>query len=130
MTMKVLVVEDDPANRETLRKLLEAENYAVCLAWTCSGALRQLTLENPDLVLLDIDLGEEVLSGIDVARVMGGDASWRRIPIIVTSGIPTDEIRERARGADAFSGLRAMVVQKPIDTEVLLREMRKMLGVL
>ena len=127
--MKVLIVEDELSNREALRTLLESEGFAVCMASTCSGALRQLTMEKPDIVLLDIDLGEE-LNGIDVARVMGSDAHWRNIPIIVTSAIPAEAIRAKARAADAFAGLRALMVTKPIEAAVLLHEMRNMLGVL
>jgi len=124
--MKALIVEDEPLNREALRLLLEGAGYAVSMAWTAAGAVRQPTKEQPDIVLLDINLGEEIASGIDVARMMGSDEDWRQTPVIVTSALSSEGIRSRAR-ADAFEGLRAAMLPKPIEADVLLHQMGTML---
>ena len=52
---------------------------------------------------------------------MRDDHEWRTIPIIITSGVPADEVRQRAR-TNAFDGLRMTFVSKPINLDVLLRE--------
>jgi CheY-like chemotaxis protein len=124
---KMLVVEDEVATREALGAMLRAEGYDVCFAWSAAGAVKALTIEKPDLVLLDVDLGEEELSGIDVARLMSGDERWRRIPVIVTSGLPSEEIRARAR-TNAFEGLRTIMLPKPIDLGALAEEIGRMLA--
>ena len=125
---KVLVVEDDRPTRDALSIFLASEGYDVCLAWSASGAIQQLTIEKPDLVLLDVELGDEDLSGIDIARLMAGDERWRRIPVIVTSGLPAAEVRARARSAYAFEGLRTMMMPKPLDLGALASEIARMLA--
>ncbi len=124
--MNVLIVEDDPAVRHALADVLRAEGYGVCMASTCSGALRLLATEYPALVLLDIDLGEMELSGLDVARFMRNDPAWKKIPIIITSGLPAEEIRTRAT-TYAFDGLRCAMVEKPVDLGILISTIRTMI---
>ena len=125
--MYVLVVEDEEPNRTAMERLLTKAGHTVCMAWTCAGAIRLLVSEKTDIVLLDIHLGEHQMSGLDIARMMRSDPTWRNIPIIVTSGLPIEEIRERA-STYAFQGLRCYMMEKPIDVANLLEIMDKMTG--
>jgi CheY-like chemotaxis protein len=117
--MKILIVEDEPAARQLLTTFLEEEGHAVCCTSTCAGAARLLAGESPELVLLDIDLGEMELSGLDVARLMKNDPDWSQIPIVVTSAMPSAEIRSRA-SENVFEGLHCIMLGKPIDLDKLL----------
>lgn len=122
--MKILIVEDEPDTRQALTALLQQSGHVVSSTSTCAGAVRLLAGESPELVLLDIDLGEMELSGIDVARLMRNDHVWRQIPIIVTSGMPAKEIFKRA-SENAFEGLHCIMLGKPIDPDVLLDRIRR-----
>lgn len=122
--MKILIVEDEPDTRQILMDFLQQTGHVVCSTSTCAGAARLLAGESPDLVLLDIDLGEMELSGFDVARLMRNDPHWKQIPIVVTSGMPPEEIRTRA-SENAFEGLHCIMLGKPPDLDALLDIIRR-----
>ena len=124
--MNVLVVEDDVSSRTGLVTLLQGVGHTVCSAWTCSGAIKMLISEKPDIVLLDIFLGAMEMSGLDIARLMREDPEWQKIPIIVTSAMPAEEIRVRA-STYAFEGLRCFMMEKPLDADKLLEAIEKMM---
>ena len=122
--MRILVVEDDESSRAALLRLLKDCGHKVVGAWDVASAIRQIAMEaavRPELVLLDVHLGHKETDGIDLARLMRDDDEWKKIPIIITSGTPSDEVRQRAR-TNAFEGLKMTFVSKPIAVEELLRE--------
>jgi CheY-like chemotaxis protein len=123
---RILLVEDDRASRAALREVLEDAGYEVVWAATAVAAIRSVAIEHPDLVLLDVLLGPDPLTGLDVARFMAADRRLRAIPVIVTSALTPEQIRARAN-ANALEGLRAMTMEKPLDLPVLLAEIRAML---
>lgn len=65
---KILIVEDDPAMRATLAKSLEKEKYNLLLASTVHEGQKSFELEDPDVVLLDINLPDG--SGRDLLEVL------------------------------------------------------------
>lgn len=123
---RILLVEDDVDTRRALRELLERAGFEVVWAATAVAAIRSVVIEHPDLVLLDILLGPDPLTGIDVARFMSADKRLREIPVIVMSAVPSEELHSRA-STNAFEGLRTMIVEKPFDVGLLLTEIRAML---
>lgn len=67
MNIRCVIVDDSAAFLNAARALLEREGVTVlALAFTGADALRAIEKVHPDVVLVDIDLGEE--SGFDVAR--------------------------------------------------------------
>lgn len=84
--VKILVVDDETQMRRLLHASLEAHGYRAVEAATAAEAIRTITLEAPDLVVLDRKLPDA--DGFEViARVR----EWSSVPIIVLSGC-TDEI--------------------------------------
>src|ERR1019366_4263036 len=101
--MYVLIVDDQRSMRDVLKSVLEQEGHKTCFATNGEGALRQVEIEKPDLVLLDVELGPG-LDGIEVARRMP-----RHIPIIIVSGLSAGEIRARATSIEnAITGALAI----------------------
>ena len=98
----VLIVEDEPAQREVLVYNLEAEGYRVCTAETGEEALMLVAEENPDLVVLDWMLPE--LSGIEVCRRLRARPETRAVPVIMLSARSeeADRIRGLETGADDY----------------------------
>ena len=118
MTMKVLIIDDDEAVRESMKKILVREDYEVLLAADGQAALEQIDPNGIDLLLLDIDLPAR--SGWDVFE----EFTTRRpsLPVIVITGHPGQYPVAQAAGVDAF-------MEKPIDAPQLLQTMRDVLAV-
>src|SRR5690242_21877397 len=72
MPLRCLLVDDNDAFLETARALLEREGLQVAgVASSIAGALRQARALRPDVILVDIGLGEE--SGFELARLLAAD---------------------------------------------------------
>jgi signal transduction histidine kinase/DNA-binding response OmpR family regulator len=114
----ILVVDDDVHIRELLRQELDAQGYVVREAKDGAEAIAQVKQAPPDLIILDIVMPE--LSGFDVAAVLRNDPQTMNIPIVVVS-IVEDKERGFHLGIDRY-------FTKPIDTEVLLREIGQLVS--
>lgn len=109
----VLVVDDVAANRELLEGHLERLGYEVRQARDGMEALESVANEEPDLVLLDIDMPR--MDGLTVCRRMKGHPQRRLIPIVLITAYQDRETRLRGleAGADDF-------LTKPFDSAELL----------
>jgi DNA-binding NarL/FixJ family response regulator len=84
MTLRCLIVDDSPRFLDAARGLLERQGLMIVgVASTSAEALQQATELQPDIALLDIDLGGE--SGFDLARRLSREASLERIRMILIS---------------------------------------------
>ncbi|HVW84297.1 MAG TPA: response regulator, partial [Bryobacteraceae bacterium] len=109
----VLVVDDDPINRDLLRRMLERQGYSVTTAATGQDCLDLLSRHHFDLVLLDVIMPG--LSGFDVLSRIREAADSRAVPVIVISALDESSaaIRCIQMGAEDY-------LPKPFDP-VLLR---------
>lgn len=90
MALRALIVDDNAEFLTTARRLLEREGIAVIgLATTGAEALRQTKEHNPDVVLLDVDLGDE--SGFDLAERLSPAPRGRR-PVVLISAYPEEDL--------------------------------------
>jgi CheY-like chemotaxis protein len=105
----LLLVEDNPANREMFTFLLEEAGYAVRHAGDATSAMRELELALPDAVLLDMNLpGTDGLAFVSGLR---RDPRFDALPVIALTAHAMRGDRERflAGGCDGY-------LPKPIDT--------------
>jgi len=98
----VLVVEDNPANMTLATFLLKSAGYAVLSAVDAEAGLALARTEQPDLVLMDIQLPG--MDGLQATAVLKGDAATRDIPVIALTALAMkgDEERIRAAGCDGY----------------------------
>lgn len=98
----VLIVEDEPAQREVLAYNLEAQGFAVRQADNGEEALLMVAEEVPDLIVLDWMLPN--VSGIEVCRRLKTRAETRGLPIIMLSARSeeVDLVRGLETGADDY----------------------------
>jgi len=75
MSSKILVVDDDPANRELLREFLEAEGLEVVTAPDGRSSLGEFARIKPDLVLLDVNM--PFVDGFEVCRRLKSSTETR-----------------------------------------------------
>jgi two-component system KDP operon response regulator KdpE len=113
-SVRVLIVDDEPAIRRFLRVSLAAHGYDVFEAVDGQSALTAVAAARPDLVILDLGLPD--MDGTDVTRQL---REWTQIPILVVSvrGQENDKIAARDAGADDY-------VTKPFGVGELLARMR------
>jgi two-component system KDP operon response regulator KdpE len=111
---RVLVVDDEPQIRRSLRVALRANGYDVEEAATGESALAQAATHPPALVILDLSLPD--LDGVQVCRRL---REWTQLPVIILSAHGDDEAKVRAldEGADDY-------VTKPFSVPELLARMR------
>ncbi len=83
MSLRCVIVDDDARFREAAQALLESGAMTVAgMASTCAEALRLVETLHPDVVLLDIRLGEE--SGFDAARQLAARGQATAVIMIST----------------------------------------------
>jgi two-component system phosphate regulon response regulator PhoB len=97
MKTKILVVDDEPAQRELLRYNLEKNGFQVLLADNGREAVMRVEDDAPDLVILDWMMPEA--SGIDVCRELRARSETHLMPIIMLSA--RGEEGDRALGLDS-----------------------------
>ena len=110
----VLVVEDEPQMRRFIRASLSSHGYRVVEAETAAEAIRLVTSNNPDLILLDLGLPDA--DGVDLTRRL---REFARTPILVLSarGREDDKVDALDAGADDY-------LTKPFGVNELLARMR------
>ncbi len=102
MSALILVVEDDAMNREVMEATLNLEGFDVSFAINGKQALNKASAQQPQLILLDINLPD--MSGFEVCRTLKSQSEMQHIPIICISGLDDESSRQEAlsSGADAF----------------------------
>lgn len=94
---RVLVVEDEPAMREMLCRMLDNGTWTVEEAANGLEALEKITLCQPDLIILDLKM--PVMDGFQMIAELRKHEDWRKIPVVVVSARAlTAEDRERLQG--------------------------------
>ena len=89
MPLRCLLVDDNQAFLQTASLLLEREGLTVAgMASSIAEALRQARALRPDLILVDIGLGDE--SGFDLARLLAQDPTSGADVILISTGAEAD----------------------------------------
>jgi CheY-like chemotaxis protein len=129
-TKKILVVDDDEVILRTLSITLSSNGYYAFLAADGPEAVRVVTREKPDLILLDLvfpvdaaNVGGALQDGFFIMQWLRRMGEAEKIPIIVISGDNSTKDRQRALDAGAVG-----FFTKPIDHGLLLDAIRKVLG--
>ena len=117
--MKILVVDDEPAVRESLRRALELEGYSVDLAADGVEALERLGANGePDALILDILMPR--MDGLEACRRLRREGY--RLPVLMLTA--REEVENRVAGLDAGAD---DYVTKPFALEELLARIRALL---
>ncbi len=116
----VLIVEDEPAQREVLSYNLQSEGYRIVVAVNGEEAMLLVEEDLPDIIVLDWML--PAVSGIEVCRQLKTRARTRAIPIIMISAKSeeVDRVRGLETGADDY-------MVKPYSVSELLARVRTQL---
>ncbi len=118
VTVRILVVDDDRAVRESLRRSLSFNGYTVDLAEDGVEALEAINNERPDALVLDVMMPR--LDGLEVCRQLRSTGD--DLPILVLTA--RDSVSERVSGLDAGAD---DYLPKPFALEELLARLRALL---
>jgi len=121
MMAKILIVEDNPKNRDMLSRRLIKRGYEIVMAEDGQEGIDMTKSEMPDLILLDMSL--PVIDGWGVAKHLKGDDATKHIPIIALTAHAMAGDREKTleAGCDEYD-------TKPIRLPQLLEKMEKLLN--
>jgi two-component system cell cycle response regulator len=113
MATRILVIEDNPANMELVRYVLEAFGYAVIEARDGEKGLELARAAPPDLVICDLQLPG--IDGIEVAKRLRALPALARVPLIAVTAYAMVGDRERVLAA-GFDGY----ISKPLDPQAFV----------
>lgn len=116
-SIRVLVVDDDPALGRAVSRGLTQAGYAAEVVGSAAAALAGVASRLPDLLLLDIDLPDA--SGLEVCRRLRARFSAEELPIVVMTGQEQD-----ASIQSAFEAGASDFLTKPLSTPVLVQRVR------
>ena len=114
----ILVVDDDPALRELLRRTLEPEGYAVLEADDGRSALARIEERVPGLILLDLMMPH--MNGFELLAELRARPEWRGIPVVVVTAKDfTPYERQRLNGQ-----VERVLTKGALGPQALLAEVR------
>lgn len=121
MSQKILIVEDNEMNRDMLGRRLSKRGFMLCYAETGELGLDVAPREMPDLVLMDIGLGEGI-DGLETTRRLKADPRTAAIPVIALTAhaLATDREKCIAAGCADYD-------TKPVDLDRLLAKINALL---
>ena len=114
----ILYVEDNPDNRNLIRRVLSAEGYAVVEAPNADLAFQKLEKENIDLILMDINMPD--MDGYTLTAKIKKMDKYTNIPIVAVTANVMRGDREKSleAGCDGY-------IQKPIDIDTLAQQIER-----
>ena len=116
---RVLMVEDDPAQRMSIRSVLEPQQWRVTEAVNGRVALDLLAKEIPDIILIDLMMPE--MDGFELIAALRKRPEWRPIPVIVITALDLTAA-DRAR---LNSGVEGILLKSSFDPAHLVLSVRQ-----
>jgi two-component system, chemotaxis family, sensor kinase CheA len=119
---RILVADDSITTRTLEQSVLESAGFAVTTAVNGEDALQRLEQEGADLLVADVEMPR--MDGIALCRRIRSSARFATLPIVLVTGLGSDE--DRARGLEA--GADAYIVKSSFDQATLLDTIQQLIG--
>jgi len=111
----VLIIDDDPYNRELEKALFERAGHNVLTAENAEKGIAIAEDEKPDLIVLDYQLPR--ISGLQALENLKHNHKTREIPCVFVTASATDDQIERLKSSDACG-----YVTKPVNTKTFVEQ--------
>ncbi len=121
MTKKVLIVDDEQDIVETIKFMLETENYECYCAYDGEQGLNKAREIIPDLIILDVMM--PVMNGYKVSRLLKFDTRYKDIPILMLTARSQEKDKQLGEetGANEY-------ITKPFDINFVMERVKSYLG--
>lgn len=121
MSKKILVIEDNPMNRQLIADILTYHNFTVITADNGESGIAMTKEQMPDLILLDLQMPG--MNGFETLRQIRDDPRIQGMKVVaVTSyAMAGDRKQVLAAGFDGY-------IAKPLDTKEFPKTVKKMIG--
>ena len=127
---EILVVDDDPDIQDSLRIILESNDYEVRTAANGREAMEELEIRLPDLMLLDVMMGTDT-EGFDLAFKLRDKPEFKNLPIVMLTAF-LNKVREEGPGKFEYilgeQWPAHWLLEKPVDSKKLLAKIEGILG--
>jgi CheY-like chemotaxis protein len=117
--MKILYIEDHPAQSDIMKQMLEFSGFQVVLAMNGEEGIEKARRDQPDIILMDLRMPG--MGGIEAIRQLKQDAAVANIPVMVLSAWTSQRNRD-----DAYEAGAAKFLAKPVDTRRLIDEINEL----
>jgi CheY-like chemotaxis protein len=124
---RILIVDDDSDFLESLSCFLEANHFLVLKAHDGAQALKLAKIEHPDLILMDVMMGERT-EGLFTVQEIRRDPELQDIPIFVLSALYS-QVPEFEVSPDRGWLAHDEFLSKPVDMSLLLAKIHQRIGV-
>jgi two-component system cell cycle response regulator len=119
--MKILVVEDHPADLKLVGAVLSMSGHIVGEHTSAEGVMDAIMADKPDIILMDLNLPG--MDGLALARLLKAKAETRPIPLVAMTAYP-----DRFRREELIAAGCEICIVKPIDTRELPKQLEKAAG--
>jgi CheY-like chemotaxis protein len=118
---RILLVEDNEMNRDMLTRRLQRHGFSVCCAHDGAAGVAMATSESPDLILMDVALGE--MDCWEATQLIKANPTTSAIPVIALTAhaLASDRAKSVEVGCSDFD-------TKPVDMQRLLGKIRALLS--
>ena len=121
MSIKILLIDDEPDHILVVKARLEAIGHEVIGAQEGKEGLNLAKTKNPDLIILDITMPD--LNGFQICRLMKADPNLKNIPILIFTALGSKNLAEKCLEAGADD-----LIQKPWEAEDLEKKINALLN--
>ena len=127
MSKKIIIIDDDPDILESMKIVLDKEDYNVLTATNGKDGLELVKAEMPNLVLLDVMMTSKD-EGFQVSYAMKADPALKDIPIVIISSVSQVTGFDFDKDKDGAFIPVDEFVEKPVKPKQLIDIVRKNLG--
>ena len=125
---KIMIVDDDPDDINVVKTILEREQYTVVTAGDKAEGMEKIRAEKPDLAILDVMMNAWQ-DGFEMSRQLKKDPQFKNMPVLMLTAVENRTgIGFKSTAGDPTWLPVDVFLDKPIEPEVLLSEVKKLLS--
>ena len=127
MSLKILVVDDDPGIIKVVTAGLSSNGFEVVSAPDGNEGIRAAKQQYPDLIIMDIMMPD--LQGGDVVRLLKSENQTKNIPIIFLSAVTANMPKGLEKSSVNVDGQYYKIIAKPFELSHLISEVKKLISI-